>query len=140
MGMIAMVALLTLAAAAPVAGAVEAQTPGEVQGTVASIDWANGVVRLQDVHSTETGAPVARRWPASGATTTAPAPPSMLVIERHPQRIVVQQAPPQVDVEVAPPPRIRRPWCDGAYTVPAGTNFGKCAKAPEGGKGATQTE
>jgi hypothetical protein len=138
--MIAMVALLTLAAAAPVAGAAAARTPGEVQGTVASVDWVNGVVLLQDVRSTETGEPVGRRWPAGDrATTTVPAPASTVVIESQPQRIVVQQAPPQVEVNPAPRPLTgRRAWCDGAYTAPAGTNFGKCAKEEDSAKSSEQ--
>jgi hypothetical protein len=98
----AIVALLTVAATA--AGCAAAQTAGGVRGTVATVDWPNGLVLLRDVRSAETGEPLAERRPAGGG--------AMTTVQR----------------------------CDGGYTFAAGTNFGKCAKAAEGGAKPTETE
>jgi hypothetical protein len=124
----ASVALLTLAVT--VAGCAAANTAGEVRGTVATVDWPNALVLLNDVRSAQTGAPVPQRWPARGGAAasvqaTSPAgggaaasvqatpqeitvqvPPSSTVrIEQQPARIIVQQAPPQVEVQPAPDPQ-----------------------------------
>jgi hypothetical protein len=151
------IALLTLAAT--VAGCAAANTAGEVRGTVATVDWPNALVLLRDVRSTETRTPVAGRPAAGRATATVQGPPqqitvqvppstmpSTIVIEQQPARISVQQPHPRGELSerqaaTERSARMRRPWCDGDYTPAAGTNFGKCAKAPEGTGGKpTQTE
>jgi hypothetical protein len=109
----AMIALLTLAATVPVAGCAGVQRAGEVRGTVASVDWPNGVVLLNDVRSAETGAPVVERRAAGAAATTVqppqqitvPGPSSTIVIEQ-PARIIIQQAPPRVEIKPAPEPQM----------------------------------
>jgi hypothetical protein len=128
----AIVALLTVAAT--VAGCAGAQTAGGVRGTVATVDWPNALVLLRDVRSAETGTPVVGR-PAQQITV----PPSTIVIERQPARFIVQQAPAQVEVKPAGRRAQPRPWCDGAYTFTAGTNFAKCAKTEDSAKSSETT-